>query len=379
MAIEFKVIEGTKLMERWGMSADELLFTTANQDIQPVQKYPLVLEWEKVDWDFVIECAQNDKSKIDVSEFVFLLCDVIQLEERYENLKSRKRLFVTGRDLMNRWRSSEVMVREILDSNSAFEVDATGTELKGDLIHFFMMNQGLGVSDMLYKFEDIELIEEDHPELLEHEEELATDREALSEDQNENQQDGVPVFCFYKSGERWRIGPLGKEIDFNHLNGFEFIQFLIRHENEIFDPEQVYYRGQIPEELKKSEYQKPPTLEELELVMEEKEDLEERLKVEDDQEAAQHLESQIEKLDEYISQSSTPFKTRKKRLQETVRKRIKKALEKIEQQEREFPSLKSLVKYLSLESPNKRIKTGYSLQYRGESSDPVKWILNPPT
>jgi hypothetical protein len=106
MAIEFKVIEGTKLMERWGMSADELLFTTANQDIQPVQKYPLVLEWEKVDWDFVIECAQNDKSKIDVSEFVFLLCDVIQLEERYENLKSRKRLFVTGRDLMNRWRSS---------------------------------------------------------------------------------------------------------------------------------------------------------------------------------------------------------------------------------------------------------------------------------
>jgi predicted Zn-dependent peptidase len=72
-------------------------------------------------------------------------------------------------------------------------------------------------------------------------------------------------------------------------------------------------------------------------------------------------------------------KTRKKRLQETVRKRIKKALEKIEQQEREFPSLKSLVKYLSLESPNKRIKTGYSLQYRGESSDPVKWILNPPT
>jgi len=54
----------------------------------------------------------------------------------------------------------------------------------------------------------------------------------------------VPVFCFYKEGRRWFIGQEGKKApSFEHLDGFEYIHFLLCHQNQELHPLVLYHRG----------------------------------------------------------------------------------------------------------------------------------------
>lgn len=54
----------------------------------------------------------------------------------------------------------------------------------------------------------------------------------------------VPVFCFYKEGRRWFIGQEGKKApSFEHLDGFEYIHFLLCHQDQELHPLVLYHRG----------------------------------------------------------------------------------------------------------------------------------------
>jgi hypothetical protein len=412
MALELKVIEGKKLMERWSLSALELLYTTINQHITPVQRYPLVLEWEAVDWGFIIEWAQNNKSKIDMSEFVFLLSEVVKLEEQSEGLKSRNRPLITGRELVMRWNRSVVEVREILDSNSAWAVDATGEELKDDLINFLMMNQGVGYADMLFKLDDIELIEEDYPELQGGQQELPSAVEGLSRSQDQSKESRVPIFSFYKNGEFWKIGEQGNERSFKDRKGLSQIRFLIEKEGEEIDVATVYNLGQVhieendvnighvPTGVQLSEIDKLGLSDDdeddiganpgfgLEKLSQEELDsasvtevrgmigvLESKLSLELDQEERLELGNQLKSLKDHLRKGHKKHGARqtfKSQSEENLRTAVLKSINKaIEALHAELPGLD---KFINKDT----IKTGYKCSYNQNKSSQAKWNLNPP-
>lgn len=55
----------------------------------------------------------------------------------------------------------------------------------------------------------------------------------------------IPEFCFYKKGKRWIIGEKGNTREFDHLDGFGCIQYLLRHENQFLPSLLIHTGGQI--------------------------------------------------------------------------------------------------------------------------------------
>lgn len=61
-----------------------------------------------------------------------------------------------------------------------------------------------------------------------------------------------PIFCFFNSGDYWKIGETSKKLSFKNLKGFEFIHFLLQYPDQQFSPEQVYNVGiKLPLDLEK--------------------------------------------------------------------------------------------------------------------------------
>jgi len=174
---------------------------------------------------------------------------------------------------------------------------------------------------------------------------------------------------FFRNGEIWKIGEIGREMDFLHSDGLKYIHFLLQHEHKELNSLEVYHLGEVPPELKdeqkntfqakndhisKTAYYKGLGL--LEEKLSEEEDLE---KQEDIQEKINHISKQLQEEGRGF-QSSSVDKAR-----QTVQKAIKSALEKIQ---KECPKA-----YEQLSDPN--IKTGISCRYSPLKSIP--WKLTP--
>jgi hypothetical protein len=390
MDLPIRVIDGKDLMERWGMSTFECLCLTFNHDIDPVGKFVGIWEWERIGWDIVIEDARESKNKINFSEQVFFLSDITEFEEKHDSkFDEDNRKVITVEQLTQRWGLVELEVMDILDNCAAVTVDSLGFPLKEKVFSFLLLEQEISTGDLLYSLNDIERIEEEYPELKDRER-TPQDRKINSselfggfepESPHANDETSIPVVSFYKNGQIWKIGEKGKEKDFNDLLGFHFIRFLLRYEGEIFDPAKVYFCGNVPDEIRsdlhKMSFQTHLDPYAIQTIANHKRAMEKQLLETSDEQIIRELEYDIERCEAILRNAKKGF-AKYKNLRSNVRKRIKTAIEAIERQSREFSSLKPLLKYLCLDNPIKTIKTGISIWYRHDPSDPVSWLLDPP-
>jgi hypothetical protein len=204
---------------------------------------------------------------------------------------------------------------------------------------------------------------------------LEPDREEITN------QHTVPVYSFYRNGQKWMIGEKGKEVIFDHLIGFEFIRFLIRHEEEYFNPLQVYHIGNVPDEIKhllyEISYHKYGDSKTITSIKNHKEKLDAEYVIETDPQKLQELQYKINQCDRYVKKAREGFPRKMNAYGSNVRKSIKRAVETIISLSREYPTLKPLEKHLCLVNPDKRIKTGDPCWYRPDPENPVEWVLEP--
>jgi hypothetical protein len=191
----------------------------------------------------------------------------------------------------------------------------------------------------------------------------------------------IPILSFYRNGQKWMIGEKGKEVIFDRLIGFEFIRFLIRFEEESFNPLQVYHLGNVPDEIKnllyEISYHKYGDSKTVTTIKKHKDKLEAKYVIEIDPQKLEELQYKIDQCDRYIKQARNGFPRKMTAYGSNVRKSIKRAVDTIIKQSREYPTLKPLEKQFCLVNPDKRIKTGNPCWYRPDFDDPVEWILEP--
>jgi hypothetical protein len=177
----------------------------------------------------------------------------------------------------------------------------------------------------------------------------------------------IPVISFFKSGQKWMIGEKGKEKFFNNLKGIESIQFLLRYRGEEFNSLEVYYRGNVPLELRhinKPDYHR---ITDKKKMIEIKEFLEERLTVVDDQEERDKIKQELSELKKYY-EGDRNFKQLSDNCRTSNYHNIRRALNTIH---KEIPFLKRLLTHPGT------IKTGNKISYTMDPSKSVQWFLDP--
>jgi len=192
--------------------------------------------------------------------------------------------------------------------------------------------------------------------------------------------DSIPVISFYKKDDYWQIGKEGNEANLTPLNGYELIQFLIRHKNEFFDPITLYNKGNVPEELKslisstssQIKYNKKIFAK----VKKENEALTEMLREGLDIEKKEEIEEKIKKGEKYLKEWNHRF-PRFNRAKRNVRGLIKRAIEKLHEEAEKKSALSPLKKYLTIEPPEQTINIGFWSCYKPNPSNKVKWKLDP--
>jgi hypothetical protein len=241
-------------------------------------------------------------------------------------------------------------------------------------------DQILKVSDVLFQLSDVEEFEKKADLQLSKRNEIVAD--PLFPEDKMDEKDGIPLISFYKNGQKWMIGEKKKECIFDNLFGFEIIRFLLRYPEGRFEALQAHYCGNVPVEVQPLIYQKK--LENnidsstIRKIIKVKKDLQNQLKEVQDLEEKNNLIEKIEKCGDFLKEARQGLKTDKEKVRINVRKAIKRAIEIINKEVGNYPSLRIVVQSLSLENPHKTIITGNSCSYRPEPSNPVKWILDPP-
>ncbi len=209
---------------------------------------------------------------------------------------------------------------------------------------------------------------------------MGIDLKEASDQKEETDECDVPSFGFYRNGQKWMIGEKGKEVIFDHLIGFECIRFLIRYEEEHFNPLQVHHLGNVPDDIRhllyEITYHKYGDPETITTIRKHKDKLEAKYVLETDPQILQELEYKIDQDDRYLKQAKNGFPRRMNSYGTNVRKNIKRAVTTIIKQSREYPTLKPLEKLLCLDNPDKRIKTGNPCWYRPDFDNPVEWKLD---
>jgi len=193
-----------------------------------------------------------------------------------------------------------------------------------------------------------------------------------------------PVLCFYKKGEHWYVGEKGKEVSFNDMNGFSYIYFLLCNENKLFHSNEIYTAGNISDdnlprhqiiqedkdshgfEPEKPIYEKRLTPSMKQRILDEKEELEEKLQHQSLSENERiEAEDQLTLIKQYLHDRPGQDDTSKvKTVRNNVQKSIKRALNKIHQ-------VKNMSLYLNIST----VATGAYCIYRPDINNKPSWIL----
>jgi hypothetical protein len=368
-------INGKKLTDRWGIETTDLLYIMMAHGLNVVDQYQ-----NKVD----IEDVLNDfKKNKDTSDYMFSSEEIKDIEAKLKvDGEIPHAETIRGEVLMTRWGKHEGEIHSIMFTHGLDAIEPFGHELELQRVFSLLADKVLEISDLLFRLSDIEDLESKHDELEPKQPEPEKDSDPdETEPIPESDQETLPVFSFYKNGDKWLIGKKGKERMFDHLDGFQYIQFLLRYEGETFDPVKLFYCGNVPEEMRdalyKGHYQKYGDPQYQINISNYKKELEIKLRETFKAEDKNELEFKIKQCEEFLKQARKGFGVKMKGYQVNIRKRIMTAYQRINKSAKEHKSLQPLLRYLCLDNPNKRIKTGNFIWYHQDPSDPVKWLLDP--
>ena len=253
---------------------------------------------------------------------------------------------------MEKWTLDKYRLKKIIDSNllCVYFDPYYDPKYFSELLVLFPV-PSLDFADydpdkLFFKRTEIEHFEKKHRRFLPSSASLYSDNDkeipkqeistADIQDKTINQND-IPTIAFYKDSDFWKIGEKGKEATLKHLNGFDYIAFLIRHRNESFNPVEVYHLGNVPEDLKylnRIDYQKIGDTSDLKNHIKL---LEEKLRVEVDPNERIDITDKIEKLRKIKNEGLRSFKQKSESCRKSVYRSIKTATKKIQ---KELPSLK---------------------------------------
>ncbi len=280
----------------------------------------------------------------------------------------------------------ESLEKEISTAGSSWENYSPSDSEK---IHISSVSE---VLNYIYRLKDVKAFEKDH-NLVPNEpiettkalealngNEILDDVETNKHDQITKEvvdkQDGSPDICFYKDGDIWKIGEKGKEKTFFHLEGFRYIQFLIRRRNSFFKPLEVIHFGSIPEDnaelrfLNKIDIQKIYTTKDLSMYIEM---LEKMLMPGMDQDKRDEINDRITNLKKVRNEGLSTYKSKADGARTNLYHNIKTAVNKITS---EIPILKE---YFEV-GKSSTIKSGNSFCYQQENKKlPAEWILDKPS
>jgi hypothetical protein len=229
VALPIKVIDGRKLMQRWGMSHLELVYMIMNHELKAVYR-----DLGKKGWQDLYELYSDMGSYLD-SEFkdeelvaaqTFWLQDVLDLEERFPQLRSQRQ-FIKGKELVERWGRTDVEIFDLVMDSVMPAVDPVG-EPMGSLDLEFLLSTGFATeAELLFRLDDVENLEQKYPELKCHNQAREEAEDEAIQIPRETEDDGIPAFSFYKNGQFWRIGEVDKEKDFKDTIGLGRLHFLL--------------------------------------------------------------------------------------------------------------------------------------------------------
>jgi hypothetical protein len=368
-------MNGKKLADRWGIETRDLMYIIFNHNLNVSHPHDGVMSLNET-----LERFYKDK---DTSKYVFSLAEVKAIEIKFGvDGKIPLAEFIRCNDLMTRWEMHDDEIYMIMSDKGLEAIDPFGHEIGNDFLFPLIESGTLDVSDLLFRLTDIKDFESKHPEIIPEQPDPEEDSEPdETEPIPDGEQETIPKICFYKNGDKWLIGAKGEEKVFNHLDGFQYIQFLLRYEGEDFDPIKLFYCGNVPDEFREhlyvKSYQKYGNPETVKEISGFKKELEIKLRKTFKTEDKNALEIQIKQCEDFLKQSRKGFDVKMKGYQVNIQKRIKKAYERIKKNAEEHESLQPLLRYLCLDNPKKRIKTGNFIWYHQDPSDPVKWILDP--
>jgi hypothetical protein len=371
-------IDGEKLAKRWGIQPIDLLFMMMNHELKTIDQLG-----DYVDIDILFEVYGEDRENFDFLSLMFSFADIQRLEDEYlgDHL-AMKKVVIRGQSLMNKWDMDGAEIFSIAFQEGWDFFDPFGFPIKEyyEFILKLCNDQILKISDVLFQLSDVEEFEREKGLQLSERDEIVADS-PFPEDKMDKK-DGIPLISFYKNCQKWMIGERGKERIFDNLIGFEIIRFLLRYPEKRFEALQAHYCGNVPVEVQPLIYQKKlennidsSTVKKIKKLMKESQ---EKLKEARDFDEKNNLIENIEKCEDFLKIARQGLKTDKDKVRINVRKVIKRAIETINIEAQNYPSLRLVAKSLCLENPHKTIITGNSCCYRPEPSNPVKWILDPP-
>lgn len=392
-----------ELADRWDIETiDDLLYIMLTHGLNAVDQYHNKVDIEDVLDDF--------KKKKVMSDYMFSYDEIKEIETKLQvDGEIPHAETIRGKDLMARWQKHEGEIHSIMFTHGLDVIDPFGHELELKTILRLIAEEVIEISDLLFRLSDIEDLESKLDGL----EPKQPDPKKNSEPEEpepipDDGQEATPAFCFYKNGDKWLIGEKGKEKIFNHLKGFEIIRYLILNEGKEFvvtlldssrkasQEDYDFNVGYAPSGVK--------IRPEKALDMTYEEDGEESYSLSNesvqkivDGQTIKQTQSQIYYLKEQLSEQTDPYKELelkdtiialekyiksakrspqkianfknlpKDRVRINVRKLIKTALDKISN---DIPELKEILN-------EDTIKTGNKCLYKPDSSNPVKWILDP--
>jgi hypothetical protein len=213
---------------------------------------------------------------------------------------------------------------------------------------------------------------------------------------------GVATISFYQDGEAWKIGFFGEEKVFSHRKGFDFIRTLLQHSPREIACQDLYHGSAVPlhhaedgpaqelswEDKASGGYQVlgpdkqklisqkdiPKIISTIEFLKEKKETLESSLNASSRETMTEvdEIDEQIRTLEGYIKQSRKSFSSQENKKRTNIRHQIRKAIEAI------LSKLPELAVYLSIDLPNRTIRTGHKCSYVPDPTRQVRWNLGPP-
>jgi hypothetical protein len=179
-----------------------------------------------------------------------------------------------------------------------------------------------------------------------------------------------PVINFYRKSDYWIVGKKGEEAHLKNLKGYAFIRLLIEHPNQKISS-YVAYHGKEPELkslwTKKQQIFDQKTIQQVKVA---KEELEEKLALENNPLEKLEIKEEIERYDDFLKDEGRPFERETDRARVNVTLAINSALKKIHE---EIPLLRT---YLC-KGEKGTIKTGHVCRYEPNDQYPVQWLLYP--
>jgi len=194
-----------------------------------------------------------------------------------------------------------------------------------------------------------------------------------------------PTLCFYKIGDQWRIGKIGKEYSINDTKGIQFIHHLLKHPEKNINCIDLYHLsksvGSINTQTREDElYKEDHKLDHI-INSPDRKKIEQKLqKLKDEMKAKANLSANYEDSPEFkktmenikflqagLKRNNRFFKPEYDKSRTNVQKNIKRALDKI------FKEIPTLIKYLEYPTI---IKTGFQCSYNPRHDDEPIWILH---